>query len=217
MIVIATAMGKEFDGVCSSLSGLIETDKGCLGRLNGEDILVVLTGIGKVNAAISITSILEKHKQIERVISIGCAGATSPNLNVGDIIVGSSFCYHDVWCGEPNYNGQVQGAPKIFPAAGKINGKQDVAAYGTIASGDWFVQSMEKAEAVLNYLPKSYNIIAIDMESAALAHVCSIYRVPFDAIRIISDNLLLSHQEKQYANFWQAITSKRFKKLTNLL
>lgn len=66
-------------------------------------------------------------------------------------------------------------------------------------------------------LPQLYDIVAIDMESAALAHVCCTYGVPFDAFRVISDNPLLPQQEKQYADFWQMATNKYFQILTSLV
>lgn len=220
MIILTTAMQKEFDGVTALLDApIVPQDNACSGWLNGiREVLVVKTGIGKVNAAISLTQILERCKDVERVVSLGCAGAATPTLHAGDIVVGNSYCYYDVWCGEPNVNGQVQGMPAVLHTAStNIRNKEEVAAIGMIASGDWFVQSKEKVEDIRDYLPQLYDIVAIDMESAALAHVCCTYGVPFDAFRVISDNPLLPQQEKQYADFWQMATNKYFQILTSLV
>lgn len=218
MIILTTAMQKEFDEVTALLDApTVPKDNACSGWLNGvREVLVVKTGIGKVNAAMLLTQVLERYKDVDRVVSLGCAGALTPTLRVGDIVVGNSYCYHDVWCGEPNMNGQVQGMPAVFPSSFADFVEKDFT-IGAFTSGDWFVQSREKVDTILDYLPQSYNIVAVDMESAALAHVCCAYGVPFVAFRVISDNPLLPKQEKQYADFWQMATSKYFQILTSLV
>lgn len=209
MIVLTTAMKKEFDAIAALFKNeTIHTRDFCRGSFkSAQDVALICTGTGKVNAAMSITKVLHTDAHIERVISLGCAGAAVPNLKVGDIVVGNSYCYHDVWCGKPNMPGQVQDWPTFFPSDFQryVQGDYTI---GTIASGDWFVQSREKMESIINYLPPTSNIVAVDMESAALAHVCYDYEVPFVSIRIISDNPLLPNQEVQYENFWQELPSK---------
>lgn len=220
MIILTTAMKKEFDEVVALLSSPIFSQHCnlCSGILNAKDVLVVKTGIGKVNAAMSLTRVLEWYNGVERVVSLGCAGATVPSLQVGDIVIGNSYCYHDVWCGEPNMKGQIQDCPAVFPSAfSDYIVKLDNATIGAIATGDWFVQSKDKTESVLKYLPVSYNVVAVDMESAALAQVCYTNQIPFVAFRVISDNPLLPKQEKQYTDFWQMATSKYFQILTSLV
>ena len=88
---------------------------------------------------------------------------------------------------------------------------------GCIATGDWFVQSPKKIEAICNYLPKSYNIKAVDMESAAIAQVCYNHKIPFTSIRVISDNPFAPHQQEQYNEFWKSIAHKSFKALLTII
>ena len=218
MIVIVTAMDKEYDIVKKHLKDSYDEKGNQRGFLNDKEVLLVKTGIGKVNSAFALANILYSWSNVERVISVGCAGAAVDDLLVGDIVVGNSYCYHDVCCGEPNANGQVQDMPAVFPSDfTSLNGAERYR-LGTIATGDWFVTSREKVEAIKNYLPNSYNVCAIDMESAALAQVCYKHGIPFVSIRAISDNPLLpKSQKQQYKQFWRYIADTAFVALFKLL
>lgn len=211
--ILTTAMEKEYDVINKSV-------KKCnLMERWGTSLYVQRTGIGKVNAASHLTELLEDNmdETFDRVISIGCAGAASPTLKVGDIVIGNSYCYHDVYCGEPNSNGQVQGLPAVFPSSFEWIKNLEKYTLGTIASGDWFVNTREKVEQILAFLPRSYNVCAIDMESAALAQVCYKRGIAFTSIRIISDNPLLPNQQEQYDTFWDEMAEKAFEELSNIL
>lgn len=217
MIVIATAMDKEYELVKKRLEEPSIEDGKQEGILKDKQILLYKSGIGKVNAAFGLAYLLYSLDNVERVISVGCAGAAVPDLNVGDIVIGNSYCYHDVFCGSPNANGQVQDLPAVFPSDfSSLNGVEKYR-LGTIATGDWFVTTREKVEAIKNFLPSSYNVCAIDMESAALAQVCYKKGISFTSIRVISDNPLLPRQEEQYKDFWNTMASKAFEALNNLL
>lgn len=217
MIAIITAMGKEFALVRDSLNNIKKIDKnvvqGTLGQ--SKKCLVINSGIGKVNAAIAAMTALA-YFGVEKVISIGCAAAVNTSLSVGDVVVGNSYCYHDVWCGEPYENGQVQGLPKIFPSAFSEYVDKDFI-FGTIASGDWYVTDKERMSSIIRYLPKEYNICAVDMESAAIAQVCYKHNKPFVSMRIISDNPLLPSQEMQYEEFWNKMARTLFNALMESL
>lgn len=217
MIIIATAMDKEYDLIKKHLEKSRDEKGNLRGILKDKDVLLCKTGVGKVNAAFELASLLSLEIT-ERVISVGCAGAAVPDLSVGDIVVGNSYCYHDVYCGEPNANGQVQGMPAVFPSDFSSLNEPERYRLGTIATGDWFVTSREKVEAIKNYLPSSYNVCALDMESAALAQVCYKRGIPFVSIRAISDNPLLPmDQKQQYKHFWQYMADTAFVGLLKLL
>lgn len=207
-VVITTAMNKEYNLVIKAL-GKIEIRE-------NDTIYIIKTGIGKVNAAHALSKFMSKTGKIDKVISVGCAGSLTKSLVMGDIIVGNSYCYHDVYCGEPNANGQVQGLPAVFPSS--FMWIKNIEKYNlvAIASGDWFVQSREKAEAILSYLPKSYNICAVDMESAALAQVCYQNSTSFTSIRVISDNPLGNVQKEQYDTFWD-IAEEKFSEMIKII
>lgn len=217
MIVITTAMDNEYELVKSHLEGAHRYKGHIRGYLACEEVILLKTGIGKVNAASSLAEILCSLVQIDEVISVGCAGAAVEDLSVGDIVVGNSFCYHDVWCGDLNMNGQVQGMPAVFPARFTVLTGYKSFRLGTIATGDWFVTSKEKVEEIKSFLPKNYNVCAIDMESAALAQVCYKECIPYNSIRVISDNPLLPNQRKQYEHFWDKMANKAFEALIQLI
>ena len=78
----------------------------------GRNILLVKAGIGKVNAALAAQKACDAGADL--VISTGLAGGIDTSLRQGDIVLAEKVCYHDVWCGEPNQRGQVQGLPLYF-------------------------------------------------------------------------------------------------------
>lgn len=161
-------------------------------------------GIGKVNAALSTADLLTSE-EVDAVISIGCAGSFAEDVRVGDIIIADRVAYHDVWCGEGNEFGQVEGLPKFFEtdgamvadALGIIEGSRR----GLVICGDQFYISEAEDRRQKALYPDA---LAVDMESAAVAQVCHLRGIPFLAIKIISDTHLGGDekQKKEYAEFW---------------
>lgn len=175
---------------------------------------VVLAGIGKVNAACAATKlILEEHPDC--IINSGVAGGIDKCLNVGDFVIGNQFAYHDVWCGEGNLRGQVQGLPQRFNAdeallkvARTLKSEHFAIYEGLIATGDQFLTTLEEDAKVKALYPDA---LACDMESASIAQVCHRFGVPFLALRAISDVVTpeKNHQEL-YDNFWNDLKSNSF-------
>ena len=93
-----------------------------LQKVFGHDPNVVLQkcGIGKVNAAIGATMMIEKHHP-DVIISSGCAGGADPSLNVGDVVVAAETTYHDAYCGDNCAYGQIMGMPKRYILSDKLN------------------------------------------------------------------------------------------------
>lgn len=165
-----------------------------------DECVALLSGIGKVNAAVCAYQLIKEH-YVDEILSFGCAGGMTNSVSVGDVIVGDTYCYHDVWCGEPNERGQVQGAPMIFPS----NWKEwewlcEGCEHGLIATGDSLCDNEIMASAIVQIL--GMNPIAVDMESAAIAQVCFKYGIPFTSVRVISDNPLLGRHADEYKDFW---------------
>lgn len=170
-------------------------------------VVVCKTGIGKVNAAMTAT-LLEEFCKPDIIISTGvCGSLLTEGVNQGDIVIGKTVHYHDVWCGKPNNNGQVQGLPTIYESvlatdelysnlSQKFSNKHFI--MGDIISGDWFVDTKEKATSVVDTFGET---AGLDMESAALAQVCHLYGTKFMSIRIVSD-CPMNEQSAQYADFW---------------
>lgn len=147
------------------------------------------------------------------VISTGVAGGADTSLNVTDVVVSTECCYHDVYCGDECQMGQVMGQPARFgcPAelvdkATSLNCETHVRS-GLIVSGDWFVNSREKMQSILNNFPDAE---AVDMESCSIAQTCNIYSTPFISFRIISDIPLKDHKAQMYFDFWERMAEGSF-------
>jgi adenosylhomocysteine nucleosidase len=130
-----------------------------------------------------------------------------------DVVVSSQVVYHDVWCGEGNVYGQVQGLPARFEGNSAL---LDCAMHldtdtpihgGLICSGDKFITDRSELDAIKKDFPEG---LAVDMESGALAQVCHLYGVPFISFRIISDTPGAENHWQQYTNFWGTIADKSF-------
>ena len=78
---------------------------------------------------------------------------------------------------------------------------------GPIVSGDWFVNTKEKMQSILEKFPKA---MAVDMESCSIAQTCYIYRVAFISFRIISDVPLKDQNASQYFDFWNRLAEGSF-------
>ena len=74
-----------------------------------------MSGIGKVNAAAAATEMILRDRP-DCIINSGCAGSLKADVRVMDVVIGAQCAYQDVWCGEPNLPGQVEGEPQRFDA-----------------------------------------------------------------------------------------------------
>lgn len=186
-----------------------------LKKVFGNDPNVVLQkcGIGKVNAAIGATMVIEKHHP-DVIISSGCAGGADPSLNVGDVVVAMETTYHDAYCGDNCAYGQIMGMPKRYELADKLiaivqqfGSDCHAITMGLMVSGDWFVDSREKMREIMQHFPEAK---AVDMESCSIAQVCYTFGVPFVSFRIISDVPLKDHKAEMYFDFWDRLADGSF-------
>lgn len=164
-----------------------------LGQIEGLDIVLLRSGIGKVNAAVSTALLLDRY-QPDYVINTGSAGGFHPDLNVGDIVISSGVCHHDVDVTPFGYDlGQVPGSPTCFlpdPKLVKI-AKESIESLhevvhmeGLIATGDRFMHQVDDVETTRQNFP---DMIACEMEAAAIAQTCESMGVPFVITRSLSD------------------------------
>lgn len=162
------------------------------GQINGVDVALLKSGIGKVSAALGTTLLLE-HSKPDVVINTGSAGGLAPTLNVGDIVVSDEVRYHDADVTAFGYEpGQMAGCPAAFLADEKLIAlAQEViaelqlnAVRGLVVSGDAFINGTEPLARIRTTFPKA---IAVEMEATAIAHVCHQFAVPFVVVRAISD------------------------------
>ncbi|MBA0207057.1 5'-methylthioadenosine/S-adenosylhomocysteine nucleosidase [Pectobacterium aroidearum] len=163
-----------------------------IGQINGVDVALLKSGIGKVSAALGTTLLLE-HSKPDVVINTGSAGGLAPSLNVGDIVVSDEVRYHDADVTAFGYEpGQMAGCPAAFAADEKlialaqeaIADLQLNAVRGLVVSGDAFINGAEPLARIRTTFPKA---IAVEMEATAIAHVCHQFAVPFVVVRAISD------------------------------
>lgn len=188
-----------------------------VGTVGRHDVVVMQCGIGKVNAAIGTVTLINNFSP-DAIINSGVAGGADKSVNVMDVVVGARVAYNDVWCGPECAIGLVQGLPLFYESAPfLLNGieQRDYVKVGLITSGDRFIDKMEEIEKIKQNFP---DVLAVDMESGAIAQVCHIRKVPFLSMRVISDSPGASHNNiKQYHDFWEAAPQQSFEILHQLL
>lgn len=189
------------------------------GRMGDNEVAIMQTGIGKVNAAVGAISLIDSFGP-DLVVNTGIAGGTGQGADILDVVIADRIGYHDVYCGPGNARGQVQGLPEFFPCLGDklvnlgaVSGNPAVKR-GLIASGDLFVSTPEELKAVLAVRPEA---IAVDMESGAIAQVCCLRNVPFLAIRVVSDTPGVENHHAQYSEFFTIAPRSTFEVVKALL
>lgn len=156
-------------------------------------VVVVVSGIGKVNSAICAQLLIDRFG-VECVINNGIAGAISEKLNIADIVFSTDLIQHDVNAvgfgyklGEiPRMNEKSTfiADEKLVKEAEKIANANGMSYFkGRIVSGDEFVSTNSKKQ----WIKENFDAMCTDMESASIAHVCFLNKVPFLAVRCISD------------------------------
>lgn len=163
------------------------------GTYKGQDVVLLKSGIGKVNAAMSTTLLLQEF-QPDVVINTGSAGGFDQALEVGAIVISDEVRHHDVDVTVFGYEmGQVPQLPAAFRSDEKlmdlaIKAVEELGEHpygvGLIATGDSFMNDPERVEKVRGYFP---SMKASEMEAAAVAQVCHQFQVPFVVIRALSD------------------------------
>lgn len=222
-IGIIVAMSVELDCVKGILSDLREENiDGSLfyiGHIGNKEIVLTQSGIGKVCAAIRTVEMI-MHYRPDYILNTGVAGGIDPAMQVMDVVIGGNIVYHDVWCGEGNEYGQIQGLPARFHSDPQlvekaIGIKSDVRIYsGLICSGDKFITAREELNRIKADFPEG---MAVDMESGAIAQVCHMKGIPFISFRIISDTPGVDEHFAQYTNFWHDAPQKTYNILKQLL
>ena len=221
-IAIIVAMQKELDLLLPLISNLTTIDaEGHTyyeGVVNGRHVVATKCGIGKVNAALGARSLIENfHPSL--VINSGVAGGTGSEAGILDIVVATSVAYHDVWCGPGTVEGEAAGCPARFTGDERVtslhclDGRDDIK-HGLIASGDIFISRPEEVARIRKLYP---DVLAVDMESAAIAHTCYLANTPFVAIRVVSDTPGEDDNISQYETFWEDAPRHTFQTLTDVL
>lgn len=222
-IGIISAMDSEHRRLVERLQEKKTTDEGGFryveGCLGGNRVILTQCGIGKVSAAVGASELLRRFHP-DCIISTGVAGGIDPCLKVTDVVASERLVYHDVWCGDGNEYGQVQGFPPVYEGcpsllkhalslneANHAPGIESRIHGGLICTGDQFITSRTELDAIKRRFPDG---LAVDMESAAMAQTCYLYGVPFLSFRIISDTPGVDDHAAQYADFWGTMAERSF-------
>lgn len=216
MYAIIGAMEKEIASLkakmiitSSETSGNIEF---ILGTFHSHQVVLVQSGIGKVMAALVTVKLIERFHP-EAIINIGTAGGVDLKLKPLDIVLAEKVSYHDVDVRgfSSNYRyGQVPGGfPAYFSADPTLlrnflsleKSIKDTLYVGTMLSGDSFMTKRALLDELVSNFFQDHHVLAVDMESGAIAQVCYVYHTPWIVIRSISDNVGQTNQQLTFEEY----------------
>ncbi|MDO5090031.1 MAG: 5'-methylthioadenosine/adenosylhomocysteine nucleosidase [Cardiobacteriaceae bacterium] len=197
-IAVIAAMPQEIHDLAQALDAPREERFRHLRILRGgygaHELLVIESGIGKVNAAIATAHVIAKY-QPRAVINTGSAGGLGENVHIGDVVIASHTAHHDVDVRAFGYAvGQVPRLPQRYPADPDLGTAAVIAAshfegadvhHGLIVSGDQFIDHQDKVARIRADFP---DVLAVEMEAAAIAQTCHQLATPCVVIRAISDH-----------------------------
>ncbi|MFP8781328.1 5'-methylthioadenosine/adenosylhomocysteine nucleosidase [Hydrogenophaga sp. RWCD_12] len=182
-----------------------------VGHLHGQEVVAVLSGIGKVAAATTATLLVERFR-VQRIVFTGVAGGLGQGVKVGDVVLARSFLQHDMDASPLFPRHEVPGYGRArFEADGALADALELACermlhslpqqldastveafalqaprlhQGLLISGDRFVATTAESQALQRELPEA---LAVEMEGAAFAQVCHDFGVPLAVVRTVSD------------------------------
>lgn len=194
-IAIMGAMREEIDPILATVDDYTSTEHAgnvfyeCV--YGGHELVIAYSKIGKVFSAITATVMIERFGA-QKLLFSGVAGGISEDLKIGDLVMASALCQHDVDIvafGHP-YGFIPEGSLMIDTDANLRSLASEVAIdmgidlyEGIIATGDQFVASSERK----SWIQQTFNADALEMEGASVACVCQNFDIPFFVLRAISD------------------------------
>lgn len=193
------------------------------GKLNNTEVVIVRSGIGKVNAAICAQILCDCFK-VTHIINTGVAGSLKNEINIGDIVVSTDALHHDVDVRVFGYPlGEVpQMGCLAFPADDHLaqlamscckEVNPEIAVYkGRIVSGDQFISDKQVKEGIVS----NFQGFCVEMEGASIAHAAYLNHVPFVIIRAISDKADDS-AKMDYPSFEKAAAAHSAKLVEHML
>lgn len=214
LLGIMGAMPEEMDKIIAAIGSKEIIERGSRiyyrGDLFGQNVVAVFSRWGKVAAATTVANLILEFN-VDRIVFTGVAGAISPDLHVGDIVIAQRLFQHDMdarplmrrfeipLTGKTSYEVPQQNVEIMSRAVHnflkndkdfrKILSEQSILhpklLVGDIASGDLFISSTAMKNALLKNLP---SVVCAEMEGAAVAQVCDDYGVPLVVVRVISDS-----------------------------
>ena len=194
-IAIMGAMPEEVEPILKKLDSYEKIDFAKNSYYKGKyktlDVVVAYSKIGKVFSALTATTMLEIFG-CNMLLFTGVAGAVNPELKIGDLVVATKLAQHDLDItifGHPH--GFVPGGSVYVESDNDLRALAKIVAQkmgvtlkeGIIATGDQFIASEDKKE----FIAKTFNADALEMEGASVAVVCDALGIPFFILRSISD------------------------------
>ncbi|MBE5924279.1 MAG: 5'-methylthioadenosine/adenosylhomocysteine nucleosidase [Lachnospiraceae bacterium] len=164
------------------------------GKLSDLDVVVVRSGIGKVNAAMCTQTLAVKY-QVKAIINTGIAGSLNADINIGDIVLSTDTLEHDmdaVAFGYPvgqiprmnTLSFEADEKLRILAKEACLKVNPDISVFeGRVVSGDQFISDKQKKE----WLVSTFHGYCTEMEGAAIGHAAYLNNIPFLIIRAISD------------------------------
>ena len=225
MTGIICATETEMKAIINEIEGIKENKIGRItffeGKFNNKDIVFVQSGIGKVNAAVTATLLIDKY-DIDEVIFSGVAGALDKVVGIGDVVIADDVVQHDFEVEVFGYKkGQIpqmevwsfKGNEDLIEKVKKTSDGEIKLHYGRILTGDQFVHKREEKLE----LGKEFEALCVDMESGAVAQVCYLMNVKFLIIRSISDSVTdeSSMEYDKFAELAAENSKKILKKIIN--
>ena len=161
-----------------------------IGRIAGMEIAALFSGVCKVNAAIGVQLLVDLFGA-DMIINSGTAGGMDPGLDIFDIVISTEVCYHDVapdiltefhpWMESVFFKADLKLISLSKTAVKKIRPDGKVV-WGRMATGESFITDEGRLKINQEFSP-----LTVDMETASIAHVCYVNRIPFLSIRCITD------------------------------
>lgn len=213
MIGLMGAMPEEMNKIIAAITDKHVVERGSrlyyTGKLFDREVVAVFSRWGKVAAATTVAHLILEYK-VESIIFTGVAGATTPELNVGDIVIAQRLFQHDMdarpfmrrfeipLTGKTSFEIPEKQTERMGLAVHNFlkndksfrrtladnNITQPKMMFGDIASGDLFISSTAMRTALTKNLP---SVVCAEMEGAAVAQVCNDYEIPLQVVRVISD------------------------------
>ena len=162
------------------------------GKINNQEVVIVQSGIGKVNASIATVLLIQEYG-CELIINTGSGGGVGEELEIGDVVLSTTLSYYDADARVFGYKmGQIPQMPAEYLSSKEAISQMKKAAKkaglsvveGEILTGDSFVSGGEKMKQIQEYFPQAQ---IVEMEGAAVAQVCADYQVPCLVVRAVSD------------------------------
>lgn len=224
-IAVLSALPEEQHGLAQAMTGVRTVSRAgrefTVGMLYGKKVVLALSRIGKVAAATTTAALLE-HFGARVVLFTGVAGGVGDGVQVGDVVLATQFVQYDMdaaplfprfeipltgntlWPTDGPWSERLLGAVRVSLANMHFNQRPVHVHRGLIATGDRFLCATQQVRQLRADLADAgYVPLAVEMEGAAVAQVCSDYGVPFAAVRTISDRA----DDSAHVDFPQFVTT----------